>query len=174
MKKFLYKAQLALFVGLLVPSLFITSCKSSKTTASKHENRVNKASSSVVEKAVKEARSYTGTKYKYGSMSRSGVDCSGLMCLSYKAAGLVIPRTSSAQSVFGKRVYIGELEKGDLVFFGARKGSKKITHVGMVTESSKTSVKFIHASTKRGVTENELLTGYYRPLYIKAVRPTEN
>lgn len=161
--------------AVLMIFLSFTSCKSSKTTARTHEKEetVSKATANVIEKAVQEARSYRGTKYKYGSMSKSGMDCSGLMCVAYKAAGVTVPRTSSAQSVYGKRVYIGELRKGDLVFFGASKGSQKITHVGMVTEASKESVTFIHASTKRGVTENELLTGYYRPLYIKAVRPTE-
>ena len=93
------------------------------------------------------------------------------MCASYQIIGVQLPRTSSEQSTIGKRVYIGELEPGDLVFFGDSPNSKKITHVGLISHVSTNSIKFIHASTRAGVVESELLSNWYKPRYIKAVRP---
>jgi probable lipoprotein NlpC len=123
------------------------------------------------ELVIKTARSYTGTPYKYGGTSRAGMDCSALTCASYKAAEIQLPRTANEQGNFGKTVSLNDLQKGDLVFFTDKKGHKKITHVGMVTEIKGTdSVKFIHASTKMGVVETELFTDYYKPIIIKAVR----
>lgn len=169
MKKIFCLSHIVLLFAAL--SLF-TSCKSSKTIARADKKpTISTASQKKINDAVKAAKSYIGVKYKFGAMSKSGMDCSGLMCASYKDAGVSIPRTSAQQSTFGKRVYIGELQKGDLVFFGAKNGSKKITHVGMIISVSKESIKFIHASSSRGVTESELLSNYYRPKYIKAVRP---
>lgn len=124
-------------------------------------------------RAVRNARGYIGTRYKYGGTTKRGIDCSGLTQNAYAEAGFTIPRSSSEQSrgAYGKRVYIGELDQGDLVFFSGKKGSKKITHVGIISKRSGSSIYFIHASSSRGVVESELTSNYYRPLYVKAVRP---
>ena len=105
-------------------------------------------------------------------MSRSGIDCSGLLVLSFKSADLEIPRTSREQSKIGKRVEKEELKPGDLLFFAAKKRSRKITHAGMVTEvRSPESVKFIHSSTKLGVVEADFYVDYYQDIFVKARRP---
>lgn len=153
-------------MGIIIPS-----CKSSqknKTVASKKKPSISPRAKN----AVSEAKKYLGTKYKYGGTTKKGIDCSGLTSNAYKGAGLEIPRTSNAQSTFGKRVYIGELQTGDLVFFGAKPRSKKITHVGIVSRLSGGNIFFIHASTKAGVVESNLTSGYYNDRYIKATRPT--
>ena len=125
-----------------------------------------------IDTAIATARSYTGTPYRYGGTSKRGMDCSGLLCVSYQSAGLTLPRTSDAQSKFGKPVKIDELKPGDLVFFSKKKGRKKITHVGMVTEvKKKNEVRFIHSSTKLGVVENNLMSDYYRGIFVRARRP---
>ncbi len=158
----------------------LTACKSSKNTATSEPKekipkeksvKNNSSESKKIETVIKEARSYAGTPYKYGGTSRAGIDCSALTSISYKAAEITIPRTAGDQSTFGKTVSLKELKKGDLIFFTDKKGSTKITHVGLITEvKSAESAKFIHASTKAGVVEVELFSTYYKPLIVKAVR----
>lgn len=155
----------------------LVSChkKHSKTTSTSKKNTqkppkpdANKGKANTI---IKTARSYTGTKYKYGGTSRAGMDCSGLMCISFKEAGIILPRTSNEQSKFGKEVKESEIQEGDLVFFTDKKGNNKITHVGLITQvQAPGNVKFIHASTKVGVIETDLFSNYYKPLILKIVR----
>ena len=125
-----------------------------------------------IQQAVATARSYTGTPYRYGGTTKRGMDCSGLLCVSYRSAGFELPRTSTEQGKMGKAVKLTELKPGDLVFFSKKKGRRKITHVGMVTEvQSGDQVMFIHSSSSRGVIENNLHSKYYRSIFVKARRP---
>ncbi|MCC9169114.1 C40 family peptidase [Pontibacter harenae] len=122
---------------------------------------------------IKTARSYTGTPYRWGGTTRVGMDCSGLLCTSFESINVTLPRTSDEQSRFGKEVKLKHLKEGDLVFFGANRFSREVTHVGMVTEViSDKEVKFIHASTSLGVIENNLYSDHYQRIFIKAVRPS--
>src|SRR5690606_34867835 len=125
-----------------------------------------------VNKVIETARSFTGVPYKWGGTTRAGMDCSGLLLIAFQSAGLNIPRTSKAQSKIGKGVSIYEVRPGDLVFFKAGKYNSKITHVGLVTEvKDKRNIRFIHASTKLGVVENNIFTDYYHNIFVKARRP---
>ena len=120
---------------------------------------------------IEAARSYQGTPYLYGGTTRLGLDCSGLLQLSFSQAGVNIPRSSNEQAVWGNPVRTTELQPGDLVFFGAAPGSHTITHVGLVTVVDEEGVDFIHASTSLGVVENSLESDYYLSRFIRAVRP---
>jgi len=166
-----------MFWKILFSSFILTpfSCtKKMVSTTTNHQTekaKVKVASSSAkADKVIAEAKSYIGTKYKYGGTTSSGIDCSGLMCKSFGAVGVTLPRVSRDQSNVGKRVYIGELQKGDLIFFAATKGSQKITHVALVSYVTKSTIKFLHSSSSRGVIETELTT-YWRDRYVKATRP---
>jgi cell wall-associated NlpC family hydrolase len=54
----------------------------------------------------------------------------------YGKAGITLPRTSSAQSTFGKAVSRSQLQPGDLVFFGS-----PVHHVGIYLGDG----KMVHA-----------------------------
>ena len=135
------------------------------------KNKSSKNLDRDVAKVIKTARSYYGTPYRYGGTSRIGMDCSGLLCTSFKAIDVELPRTSQEQSQFGQTIREKEIKEGDLLFFGTG-GSRSINHVGLVTEvKSKDEIIFIHASTSLGVMEDNLYSDYYRRSFIKAVRP---
>ena len=143
--------------------LLLFGCKASKKISESEDQ---------VTKIIQTARSYAGTPYKWGGTSRSGLDCSGLLLVSFRSVEIDIPRTSADQSRLGKEVSLYELRPGDLVFFAAKKrNSQKITHVGLVTSvQGKHNVQFIHASTKLGVVENNIYTDYYKGIFVKARR----
>lgn len=119
---------------------------------------------------IETARSYLGTPYRYGGMSRLGVDCSGLMCLSYQSVNKALPRTSKAMADSGRTVGKEELEPGHLVFFDAKNGHN-INHVGMVVASAGGEVQFIHASSSAGVRIDRLEDPYWSRRFRRAVAP---
>ncbi len=124
-----------------------------------------------VNKVIKEARSFTGTPYKYGGTTRAGMDCSGLTGNAFQAISLTLPRTAVNQSLIGEKVKRKKIAEGDLVFFATGEKRKEITHVGIVTEvKARDRVKFIHASTSLGVVETDLYSDYYRKRFRTARR----
>ncbi|MEM6261381.1 MAG: C40 family peptidase [Bacteroidota bacterium] len=126
-------------------------------------------STKVTKRLIKTAHSYIGTPYKYGGTSRKGIDCSGLVFLSYQSVKRKVPRSSSQLSKTGKVVKKGKISPGDLVFFSTGNGSR-INHVGMVTKVRGREVTFIHATVSRGVREDTLDDGYWSKRYRKARR----
>jgi cell wall-associated NlpC family hydrolase len=68
--------------------------------------------------AIDAAMSYLGTWYCWGGASRRCVDCSGLIMLAYRAAGIDFPHYSGAQYEDTERVPLYDIEPGDLLFYG--------------------------------------------------------
>ncbi|QKF72438.1 outer membrane lipoprotein, NlpC/P60 family [Aliarcobacter faecis] len=106
---------------------------------------------------------WEGVKYKLGGTSKNGIDCSGFVQKVLKEKfNLALPRSTSEQAQIGKPIKKNELQMGDLVFFK----TGRTNHVGIYIEDG----KFMHASTKIGVTISELENDYFAKNYWKAQR----
>jgi cell wall-associated NlpC family hydrolase len=126
----------------------------------------NTTASYVPKEVIKTAKSYLGTKYRYGGCSKHGLDCSGFVKIVFKKHGKKLPRTSRKQASVGKHIAKSSLKMGDLVFFSSRK-TKGIAHVGIFIGGG----KFIHASSgKHKVTISKLSKHYYSKHYKGARR----
>lgn len=165
-------------LGLLLTTLFFSSCKSKKiiTDASK-----SKASSSgsikeryasllnVKEKELDNEKlyrfidSWIGVPYQVGGMDKKGVDCSGFTSLLEKEIfNKDLPRTARSMAEKVKRKYEQDLEEGDLVFFDF--DGQKFSHVGVYLHNN----KFVHASTSKGVIISDLKDSWYYKYFTRA------
>ena len=70
----------------------------------------------------------------------------------------------------GQNIKIREVEKGDLLFFRTSRRAKRINHVGMVVAVENDEIKFVHASSSRGVIVSSLREGYWNSAFVKATR----
>lgn len=112
---------------------------------------------------------WLGVPYKYGGISRQGLDCSGFTYLIYqKVYRKVLPRsTSDLITMKMHKLSKSNLKAGDLVFFATTGNKKKITHAGIYLKDG----YFIHASTSKGVIVSHLDEDYYKRTWRKGGRP---
>lgn len=103
-------------------------------------------------------------------MNPSGIDCSGLLHLSFLRYGIEIPRTAKEMSKTGSRLNLKQVEAGDLVFFKTSKNSSKINHVGLVVHRTNKTIDFIHSSSSQGVMISSINNPYWRKHYVKSRR----
>ncbi len=83
---------------------------------------------------VEIARRYLGVPYVFGgSNPTTGLDCSGLVQVVFRQAGIALPRTAQLQYEATPRVPREQLQPGDLVFFARTYADPRdwITHVGI-------------------------------------------
>ena len=124
-----------------------------------------------IDDLLAEAQTYLGTPYRYGGMTRNGIDCSAFVLSVFGAVtGMNLPRVAASQAQEGEKIEKDQLQKGDLVFF-SHQGRGRISHVGIVEEvSPEGDVKFIHAATSKGVMISSLNDSYWGPKYRFAKR----
>ena len=165
---------------ILFLSAFLASCKSSKrvvtkksTTTKSTKKRNASPSASTPETVVNiidYAKTFEGTRYKYGCTTKKGMDCSGLVVTAFKKEDILLPRTTADLSKRGDWIDVKEVKEGDLLFFATKKNNRKVNHVGIVTSSRPGHVEFIHASSSRGVMISNLAEKYWYLAYVQARR----
>lgn len=172
---------------LLVTLVLVASCKSSKKTIAKSKTstitveaiKEEKKTSSTREikdaeensktnAIINTALTFKGTRYKYGGVNAKGMDCSGLIYTSFKENDIPLQRTSFMMATQGKKIKLKEVKKGDLLFFNTSKNRKRINHVGLVVMVTDHEIKFIHATTSRGVLISSLKEGYWNYAFVEA------
>jgi cell wall-associated NlpC family hydrolase len=75
---------------------------------------------------IEHARTLLGTRYEWGGMSLSGVDCSGLVHIAFRACGRLVPRDADQQEEAGDNVSDADLRVGDLITYGSPEGADHI------------------------------------------------
>lgn len=101
------------------------------------------------ENILSTAHSLMGVPYLWGGTSSKGLDCSGFTKTIYFMNGIVLPRDASQQVHSGILVDTengwGNLQRGDLLFFGRKASDDKperVTHVAIYIGN----MEYIHAS----------------------------
>jgi peptidoglycan DL-endopeptidase CwlO len=88
--------------------------------------------------AINFAQAQLGKPYLWGGTGPDAFDCSGLVMMAYRAAGINIPRTSEEQWAQLPHVPAANIEPGDLVFFAGSDGTPTSPgHVGLVIGRNK-------------------------------------
>src|SRR5579862_9143312 len=75
------------------------------------------APNQVVSTAIAYAEQQIGKPYQWGATGPDAFDCSGLVMMAYRTAGINIERTSQAQWASEPKVPASQVQPGDLVFF---------------------------------------------------------
>src|ERR1700736_3534633 len=83
------------------------------------------APTQAVATAIAFAEQQIGKPYLWGGTGPDAFDCSGLVLMAYRAAGVNIARTSQAQWASEQRVPASQVQPGDLVFEAGADGTVK-------------------------------------------------
>ena len=156
-----YKGQ----AGYVSSSYLQSTVPSGSTSNSGSNNSVSASASSV----IAYAKTLLGKPYVWGAQGPNSFDCSGFTYYVFKnKAGIILPRTSSAQSKYGTYVSRNNLRAGDLVFFdtnGANNG--QVSHVGLYIGNG----KMIHASyIQKKIVIDNFNSSYFKRTFVNGRR----
>ena len=124
-------------------------------------------STNKVQAVIDLAHKQLGKPYVWGAEGPNSFDCSGLIYYVYKnAAGITLPRTSSAQYSAGVAVSRSNLKAGDLIF-SSTDGPGNITHVAIYVGDG----QMIHAPRNgKNVEKVSISNSYWNKAYVGARR----
>lgn len=139
------------------------------TTDSSEEEEISESPKKAKNHIIEYAKTFQGTRYKFGGTTNAGMDCSGLVYTAFQKEHIDLPRISRDMATKGILVSFKDIEKGDLVFF---KTSRKdvISHVGLVVEIKHGEVKFIHSTSHAGVIISSLEEKYWKNAFVEVRR----
>lgn len=117
---------------------------------------------------VAEALQHLGAPYVWGGTQPNGWDCSGMIqWLYWNVSGLMLPRVSQDQFLYGTPLRPDQIEAGDIVFFFDTDGPG-ITHNGIALGDG----RFLHArDSSRGTVISWLDEPLWTAHYAGARRP---
>jgi probable lipoprotein NlpC len=104
----------------LVVALLLAGCSSHRAPP---PNARLSDSITVIANLNDQLQHWRGTPYRYGGMSRGGVDCSGFVLMTFRDRfDLQLPRETRQQAEIGTEINKDDLLPGDLVFFKTGSG----------------------------------------------------
>lgn len=95
-------------------------------------------------------REFAGTPFLWGGVTGAGIDCSGLVQLTFLARGVPLPRDAHRQAEAGEAVAMDGIAEGDLLFFRDA-DSDRIGHVAIAA----TPEEIVHATVDTGMVTRE-------------------
>ena len=95
-----------------------TPCPAAKTASASTIAATGKAAA-----AIAYAKAQLGKPYVWGGTGPDGYDCSGLVMMAWRAAGVDIPRTSEAQWAALPHITAAQAQPGDLIFYAGSDGT---------------------------------------------------
>ena len=96
------------------------------------------APNQLVAAAIGYAEQQLGKPYLFGGTGPDSFDCSGLVMMAYRSAGVNLERTSQQQWATEVRIPAAQAQPGDLVFFAGADGTPTSPgHVGLVIGGGK-------------------------------------
>lgn len=124
------------------------------------------SNTSTAQAVVNLAYAKIGSPYVWGAEGPNSFDCSGFTSYVMRnAAGVSIPRTSSAQSGYGQTVSRDNLQPGDLVFFNT--SGSGVSHVGIYVGGG----NMVHSpSSGKSVSVASINSSYYSSRFVTAKR----
>lgn len=107
-----------------------------------------------IDTVISYAKSNVGGAYIWGGSSYRACDCSGLIMLSFAQVGISLPHFAASQAYYGTTVSYGNLQPGDVVFFGGSSISS-IYHVALYIGDG----RIVHAeNSNTGIVISNLAT----------------
>ena len=123
---------------------------------------------------IEEAMKYLGTPYRTAGKGPGGFDCSGFTGYIYRQFGYHLSASSRTQCNDGREVPppFDNLQKGDILIFGARGATTEVGHVGIYIgpDAEGDGFTFIQSSVHGGIIISNIKEEYYSRRYLGARR----
>lgn len=132
------------------------------------------APSASADAVLDSARQFLGLRYLWGGTSAWGLDCSGLVHLTFRTHGVRLPRDASDQAAHPPGltpVALDAVRAGDLYFFAGP--GRPVTHVGFATAGlgDDGARPMLHAPEGGGLIEERPMSPERAATLVSAARP---